>query len=166
MAHAWGPVRVVVAAVGAHGDEVLAPLYDAMGTGSTTAGTRTSTSDRGGARARSACPLSWPRPRPDAYDEALRRSHHAGMDQVGMEVGTPVISVDGVAFFGPVVSPAPRGEAAGRLWDGVRAGRRHRRVLRAQALPHPGPDLRLGRAGVITVIFFRRGIWRGQRNLN
>ena len=34
------------------------------------------------------------------------------------EVGTPVIAVDGVAFFGPVVSPAPRGEAAGRLWDG------------------------------------------------
>ena len=44
-----------------------------------------------------------------------------GMDRVGYEVGTPVISVDGVSFFGPVVSPIPRGEAAARLWDGVLA---------------------------------------------
>ena len=55
----------------------------------------------------------------DAYDEAVKASHHLGIDQVGMDVGTPVIAVDGVAFFGPVVTPAPKGEAAGRLWDGV-----------------------------------------------
>jgi hypothetical protein len=55
------------------------------------------------------------------YDEALRASHADGMDRVGYEVGTPVISVVGTSFFGPVVSPIPRGEAAVRLWDGVLA---------------------------------------------
>ena len=53
------------------------------------------------------------------YDEALRASHRDGMDRVGYEVGTPVISVAGASFFGPVVTPIPRGDAAGKLWDGV-----------------------------------------------
>jgi hypothetical protein len=59
-----------------------------------------------------------------SYDEALRESHHAGMDPLGADAGTPVIHVPGpsgdpIAFFGPVITPAPRGEAAGTLWDGV-----------------------------------------------
>ena len=37
---------------------------------------------------------------------------------MGDDVGTPVIRVEGVALFGPVVSPAPTGDDAGRLWDG------------------------------------------------
>jgi hypothetical protein len=46
------------------------------------------------------------------------------MAPVGLDVGTPVIHVPGadgtlIAFFGPVVTPAPKGEAAGRLWDGT-----------------------------------------------
>jgi len=60
------------------------------------------------------------------YDDAVRASHEAGMRPVGQEVGTPVIHAPGpdgdlIAFFGPVVTPAPKGEAAGRLWDGVLA---------------------------------------------
>ena len=54
----------------------------------------------------------------DEHDDRLRASHQRAIDLVGDDVGTPVIAVNGEAFFGPVVSPAPKGEAAGRLWDG------------------------------------------------
>ena len=120
MAAAWGPVRVVIAAIAAHGDDVTLPLYTALGN-------RFHLQQRPHDRATVEEALSevgLPTDLADAmtstdHDEALKKSHHAGMDQVGFEVGTPVISVRGVAFFGPVVSPTPRGEAAGRLWDGV-----------------------------------------------
>jgi hypothetical protein len=57
----------------------------------------------------------------EEFDDALKKSHHEGMDQVGYEVGTPVISVNGAALFGPVITPAPKGEDAGVLWDGILA---------------------------------------------
>ena len=53
------------------------------------------------------------------YDEAIKSSHHEAFDDVGLDVGTPVIRIGGNAIFGPVITPTPRGEAAGRLWDGV-----------------------------------------------
>ena len=120
MDQAWGPVRVVMAAAAAHGDDVLLPLYTALGTRFHHERPAEGPGHgRGGAgRGRAAGGAG----RRDGHRRPTTRRcevHHAGMDQVGYDVGTPVISVDGVAFFGPVVSPIPRGEAAGLLWDGV-----------------------------------------------
>lgn len=120
LAQAWGPVRVCMAAAQAKGDDILLPLYTAIGT---------RFHDEGLPREKETVlaalrEVGLPEHLLDAadtteYDEAIIKSHHEGMDQVGYEVGTPVISVNGVAFFGPVVSPIPRGDAAGKLWDGV-----------------------------------------------
>ena len=121
MDQSWGPVRVVVAAATAHGEDVILPLYTALGTRFHHEGRPKDRATIEEALAEVGLPTALADAMDsEAHDEALRKSHHAGMDQVGFEVGTPVISVEGVAFFGPVVSPTPRGEAAGLLWDGVR----------------------------------------------
>jgi protein-disulfide isomerase-like protein with CxxC motif len=121
MDESWGPVRVVVAAATAHGEDVILPLYTALGTRFHHEGRPKDRATIEEALAEVGLPTGLADAMDtDGHDEALRKSHHAGMDQVGYEVGTPVISVEGVAFFGPVVSPIPRGEAAGLLWDGVR----------------------------------------------
>ena len=70
----------------------------------------------------------------------MKKSHHAGMDQVGDDVGTPVIAVDGTAFFGPVVTPAPKGENAGALWDGVLAVARTPGFFEIKRSREKGPD--------------------------
>ncbi|PWU50924.1 disulfide bond formation protein DsbA [Micromonospora sp. S4605] len=121
----WGPVRVCIAAEQRHGSEVLRKLYTALGTrihlGKQNLGPElyaAALTDAGLDPALAEVAGS------TEYDEALRASHEAGMRPVGTDVGTPVIHAPGpdggqVAFFGPVVTPAPKGEAAGRLWDGV-----------------------------------------------
>jgi hypothetical protein len=125
MGQAWAPVRVLIAAAQAHGPDVLGPLYTALGNryflqqqpktrltieaALRDAGLPVEFADAGDT---------------DRYDEALRASHREGNTLVGADVGSPIIAIPGsgpdtarIAFFGPVVTPAPKGEAAARLWD-------------------------------------------------
>jgi protein-disulfide isomerase-like protein with CxxC motif len=118
---AWGPVRVITAARLAHGEEVVKPLYDAIGTRLHPGGRREELRE---VLAESLEEVGLPAALldaadSDAHDAELRGSHQRAMDLVGDEVGTPVVAVEGVAYFGPVMTPAPRGEDAACLWDGL-----------------------------------------------
>jgi protein-disulfide isomerase-like protein with CxxC motif len=129
MGQAWAPVRVMIAAETMFGPPALEPLYEALAS-------RYHPEQQPKTRATiqaALCDAGLPEDladagETDAYDQALRASHVEGITLVGSEVGSPIIAIPGqgagadkTAFFGPVVTPAPRGEHALRLWDGALA---------------------------------------------
>lgn len=118
MDKAWGPVRVIIAAQAQHGDHVVKPLYDAMGTLIHLGGEKDFGVVISKALAECGLPASLADvATTDAFETQLRASHEEGISLVGQDVGTPVIAFNGTAFFGPVLTRIPRGEQAGQLWD-------------------------------------------------
>ncbi|BDZ49975.1 DSBA oxidoreductase [Frondihabitans sucicola] len=112
--------RLVTAAKELHGQEVVKPLYDALGTRIHVQAEKDQDAVIAGALAEVLLPDDFAAyADSDEYDEQMKASHENGIGRVGQDVGTPVIAVHGTAFFGPVISPAPKGEIALTLWDGV-----------------------------------------------
>jgi 2-hydroxychromene-2-carboxylate isomerase len=120
MSRAWGPVRVCAAAAADAGPGVLGPLYTAIGTRLHNQGRREDPAIIPEALQEAGLP-AWlaDAAGTDEFDAAIKKSHHEAFDEVGLDVGTPVMRIRGKALFGPVITPAPKGEAAGELWDGL-----------------------------------------------
>lgn len=115
---AWGPVRVIIAAAQAHGDKVIGELYNAMGSLIHFQGVK----DYNEVIERALETVGLPAElsaaaTTDAFDDALRASHQEGISQVGQDVGTPIVAINGTAFFGPVITRVPTGEEAGKIFD-------------------------------------------------
>jgi hypothetical protein len=120
MNRAWGPVRVCAAAAQHSGPEILGPLYTAIGTRRHVQGRKDDPQTIPEALAETGLPASLADAAESTeFDQLIKDSHHEAFDEVGLDVGTPVIRIRGRALFGPVITPAPRGEAAGELWDGL-----------------------------------------------
>jgi hypothetical protein len=120
MSKAWGPVRVCAAAAQQAGPGILGPLYTAIGTGIHNEKRRDDPKLLPESLAEVGLPTDLAKAADSTeFDETIKQSHNEAFDEVGLDVGTPVVRIRGRAIFGPVVTPIPRGEAAGRLWDGV-----------------------------------------------
>jgi 2-hydroxychromene-2-carboxylate isomerase len=120
MSRAWAPVRICAAAAQLKGPDILGPLYTALGTRFHVEGRREDPAVIPEALAEVGLPESLASAATSTeFDEQIKASHNEAFDEVGLDVGTPVIRISGKALFGPVITPAPKGDAAGRLWDGL-----------------------------------------------
>ncbi|WP_121827726.1 disulfide bond formation protein DsbA [Streptomyces sp. S1] len=120
MEKAWGSVRVCAAAAEHAGQAVLGPLYTAIGTRLHNQRRREDPTVIKEALAETHLPASLASAAASTeFDQLIKDSHNEAFNEVGLDVGTPVLRIAGTALFGPVLRQAPRGEAAGQLWDGL-----------------------------------------------
>jgi hypothetical protein len=120
MEKAWSSVRVCAAAAERAGRHVLGPLYTAIGTRLHNQRRREDPTVLTEALAETNLPAPLASAATSTeFDQLIKDSHDEAFNEVGLDVGTPVLRVGGTALFGPVLRRAPRGEAAGQLWDGL-----------------------------------------------
>ena len=118
----WGPVRLAIAIEQQHGQQALRDYYTAIGTKKHNEQQEFSAELYAAVLEEIGLPAELASAADDtSLDDAVRASHQVGIDKVGEDVGTPVIEIAGIAFFGPVLQSIPRGEAAGSVFDGARA---------------------------------------------
>jgi 2-hydroxychromene-2-carboxylate isomerase len=117
----WGPVRIAIAIEQQHGQQALRDYYTAIGTKRHNEGQDFTPELYVTVLEEVGLPVELAAAADDtSLDDAVRASHQVGIDKVGEDVGTPVIEIGGIAFFGPVLQSIPKGEAAGSVFDGAR----------------------------------------------
>ena len=117
----WGPVRLAIAIEQQHGQQALRDYYTAIGTKRHNEGQEFTPELFAAVLEEVGLPAELAAAAEDtSLDDAVRASHQVGIDKVGEDVGTPVIEIAGIAFFGPVLQSIPKGETAGEVFDGAR----------------------------------------------